>query len=47
MPKSLIGWIALIVVGVVIWRNPAATGHFLFVTIPGKISSFVGSIGSG
>ncbi len=44
MPKSLIGWAALIVVGIIIWRNPSAAGQFLFTTIPAKVSSFFGNI---
>jgi hypothetical protein len=44
MPKSWIGWIVLIIVVVVIWRNPAATGHFLFTTLPAKISAFFGNV---
>ena len=44
MPKSLIGWVALAIVVAVIWKNPAGTGHFLFTTIPAKISAFVSGI---
>lgn len=46
MPKSWIGWLILIVVVVVIWRNPSGTGHFLFTTIPAKVSAFFGAVGA-
>lgn len=44
-PKTIIGWIVLIVVVLAVWRNPAAAGHFLFTTVPAKISAFFGSFG--
>lgn len=44
MPKSLIGWATLLIVGVIVWKNPAAVGHFLFTTIPAKVSTFFGGI---
>jgi hypothetical protein len=44
MPKSLLGWAALIIAVVIIWRNPSATGNFLFTTIPAKVSAFFGNI---
>lgn len=43
MPKSFLGWAALIVVGIIIWRNPAATGQFLFTTVPAKVNAFFGN----
>lgn len=43
MPKSLFGWLALAIVAVIIWRNPASTGHFLFTTVPAKVSAFFAS----
>lgn len=39
-PKSVVGWVALIVVVMLVWRNPSGTGHFLFHTLPDKASSF-------
>lgn len=44
MLKSLIGWVALAIVVVVIWKNPHATGNFLFVTVPAKISAFFAGV---
>jgi hypothetical protein len=44
MPKTLIGWAAVIVIGVVIWKNPSAAGHFVFTTIPAKVSAFFGGL---
>lgn len=43
-PKSIIGWLALIAVVVIIWKNPHAAGHFVFVTVPSKFSAFFGNI---
>ena len=42
---TIIGWIIVIVVVLAIWRNPAAAGHFVFTTLPAKVSSFFGSVG--
>lgn len=44
MPKSILGWAALIIVAVIIWREPSATGHFLFTTIPNKVSAFFSGV---
>ena len=44
MPKSVIGWATLVIVVVIVWRNPSATGQFLFTTIPAKVSAFFGNI---
>lgn len=44
MPKSLIGWVAFAIAVVVIWKNPAAVGNFLFTTIPAKVTAFVSGI---
>jgi hypothetical protein len=44
MPRTLLGWLALAIVLVVIWKDPHATGHFLFTTVPAKVSAFFAGI---
>lgn len=44
LPRSLLGWVALAIVVTIVWRNPSAAGHFLFTTVPAKVSTFFGNI---
>ena len=44
MPRSLLGWAALVIVVVIIWKNPSAAGNFIFTTVPAKVGAFFGNI---
>jgi hypothetical protein len=46
MPKTLIGWGLLIVVIILIAKNPAGIGHWAHRTAS-SIATFVGSAASG
>jgi hypothetical protein len=40
LPRSLLGWAALLIVGYLIWKNSAAAGNWVFHTLPDHISAF-------
>jgi hypothetical protein len=42
-PSTIIGWIIFIIVVMIIWKNSAAAGMFVFHTVPDHVEAFLGS----